>query len=244
MSALSRFEEFVEELLEGSLAHLLRSPVQPAEIAKRLERAMESEQRAGVGAVLVPNRYVVSLHPDDLADLAPARAALEREMARFIVDRARENGFTLLARPRVILQAEAAVRRGRVRVRAHLATAEELGEDTAELEWTPAMGTSRPTAALPGAALRYLDRAGRTYRVPLDRPQILLGRARDSDVILDDPLVSRHHARIVLRYGQFAIEDLGSTHGTLLNGQPVQECVLRPGDRLTLGQTDLYYEEE
>ncbi len=244
MSALARFEEFVEELLEGSLAQLLRSPVQPAEIAKRLERAMESGQRAGVGTILVPNRYTVFLHPQDLADLAPAKAALEREMARFIVDRARESGFTLLARPRVTIQAEAGLRRGRVRVQAELASPEEAEEDTAELDWTPALGASHLGATMPAAALRYLDRTGRSYRVPLDRPQVLLGRARDSDIILDDPLVSRHHARIVLRYGQFAVEDLGSTHGTFLNGQPVRECVLRPGDRLTLGQTDLFYEEE
>ncbi|MGC8875046.1 MAG: FhaA domain-containing protein [Chloroflexia bacterium] len=244
MSALARFEEFVEELLEGSLAHLLRSPLQPAEMAKRLERAMESQQRVGVGVILVPNRYTVLVHPDDWADLAPVRAALERELARFIVERARESGFSLLARPRVTIQAQPGIRRGRLRVQAELASPEEIEEDTAELEWTPAMGASHPALSIPAASLRYLDREGRACRVPLDRPQVLLGRARDCDIILDDPFVSRHHARIVLRYGQFAVEDLGSTHGTFLNGQPVQECVLRPGDRLTLGQTELSYEEE
>ncbi|HEU5087060.1 MAG TPA: FhaA domain-containing protein, partial [Roseiflexaceae bacterium] len=55
MSALSRFESFMENIVEGSVARLFRSPVQPAEIAKRLERAMEANQQISVRRVIVPN---------------------------------------------------------------------------------------------------------------------------------------------------------------------------------------------
>jgi len=243
MNALARFEEFVEEILEGSLTQLLRSPVQPAEIAKRLERAMELGQRAGVGTVLVPNRYAVFLHSEDLAPLAPARAALEREMARYIVERARERGFTLLTRPRVSMEAHPKARRGRVQVEAGLTGTEAQEEDTSELDWTPALGAAQGEGVLPQAYLHFLDAAGRSCQVRLDRLQVTLGRARDSDIILDTPQVSRYHARIVLRYGQFVLQDLGSTHGSFVNGEPVQECVLRSGDRLSLGGLDLFYEE-
>jgi hypothetical protein len=242
VNALARFEDFVEDILEGSLTQLLRSPVQPAEIAKRLERAMESGQRAAVGKVLVPTRYTVSLHPDDYAALAPARGALEREMARFIVERARERGFSLLARPRVSLAGRPEVRRRRLVVVAAIIDTEEE-EQTLEIEWTPPLGSPLGEARSPRARLRYGDAAGRPCEVRLDRPQVTLGRARDNDVILDDPRVSRYHARIILRYGQHVLQDLGSTHGTLVNGEAVQECVLRPGDLLTLGGAGLYYEE-
>jgi hypothetical protein len=57
MSALSRFEEFMEGMVEGNVARLFRSPIQPAEIGKRLERAMESQQTISVGRILVPNDY-------------------------------------------------------------------------------------------------------------------------------------------------------------------------------------------
>jgi len=243
MNALVRFEEFVEDLLEGSLTQLMHSPVQPAEIAKRLERAMELGQRAAVGRILVPNRYAVFLHADDFAALALARAALEREMARYIVDRTRERGFALLTRPRVSMEVHPKVRRGRVQVEAELTGAEEKEEDTSELDWTPALATPQGEGALLRAYLHFLDAAGRPCQVRLDHPQVNLGRARDSDVILDDSRVSRYHARIIQRYGQFVLQDLGSTHGTFVNGDPVQECVLRSGDRLTLGGLDLYYEE-
>ena len=242
MSALARLEEFLEEIFEGSLTQLMRSPVQPAEIAKRLERAMELGQRAAVGKILVPTRYTILLHPEDMAALEPARRALEREMARFIVERARERGFTLLTRPRVRMQAGERVRRHRAKVQAELADTEEE-ETTSELEWTSRLGP--PAAGPPPRATLYIREAdGPVRSIVLDRPQVRLGRARDNDIILDDPHVSRYHARILLRYGQFLIQDLDSTYGTLVNGEAVQECVLRPGDRVLLGEVELIYEEE
>lgn len=239
MNALARFEEFVEEMLEGSLTHLLRVPVQPAEIAKRLERAMEMGQRASVVKILVPTRYTVFLHPADLDSLAPVRGALEREMARFIVERAQERGFELLTRPRVLLQAREDVRRHRVQVEAELVDTERE-EETSELELTPPMLAA--AAERPRARLVFRDTSGRPCEVQLDRPQVTLGRARDNDVILDDPRVSRHHARIVLRYGQHLLQDLGSTYGTAVNGEAVRESVLRAGDYLSLGGVELRYE--
>lgn len=240
MNALARFEDFVEQVLEGSVTQFLRVPVQPAEMAKRLERAMEMGQRASVVKILVPTRYRVLLHPQDFDSLAAARTALEREMARFIVERAEERGFQLLARPRVLLEASAEVRPHRVRVEAELVDTEEE-EETGELDYTPPL----PRPALPAAAARllYRDLSGQPCEVRLDRPQVSLGRARDNDVILDDPRVSRYHARIVLRYGQYLLQDLGSTHGTAVNDTPVRESVLRSGDRISLGGIELYFEE-
>ncbi len=242
MSALARLEEFLEEILEGSLTQLMRSPVQPAEIAKRLERAMEQGQRAAVGKILVPTRYTVLLHPEDMAALEPARGTMEREMSRFIVERARERDFTLLTRPRVRMQATERVRRHRVRVQAELADTDEE-EATGELEWTSRLGTRAPET-LPRATLYLREASGQVRQIRLERPQVRLGRARDNDIILDDPHVSRYHARILLRYGQFVLQDLNSTYGTLVNGEAVQESILRPGDLLHLGGVELIYEEE
>jgi hypothetical protein len=243
VNALARFEALVEPLFEGSLTQLLSSPVQPAEIAKRLERAMEMGQRAAVAKILVPTHYAVFLHPDDYAALESARGVLEREMARFIVERAHERGFALLARPRVTMSLRPATRRRQVLVEAELADTAEEEEQTSELDWTPAIGTA--LSEPPGSAgqLHFLDGAGQPCEVRLDRQQVTIGRSRDNDVILDDPRVSRYHARIVQRYGQFVLQDLGSTYGTALNGQVVQECVLRHGDRLALGGVELFFEE-
>lgn len=64
----------------------------------------------------------------------------------------------------------------------------------------------------------------------------LIGRAPDVQVALLDGEVSRHHARIAVAGGQVRLEDLGSTNGTLVNGERSGEIVtLRAGDRLTIG---------
>jgi hypothetical protein len=65
--------------------------------------------------------------------------------------------------------------------------------------------------------------------------ELVIGRDSDCDVALSDDSVSRRHARLVSRDGAWIIQDLGSTNGTLLNGEPVGRCELRPGDRLQLG---------
>lgn len=104
MSALSRFEQFMESMVEDSVARLFRSPVQPAEIAKRLERAMESNQTISVRRVIVPHHYRVYLHPQDHRDFpARLRLDLEREMATYLNDLALERKFTLLEHPKVLM---------------------------------------------------------------------------------------------------------------------------------------------
>jgi pSer/pThr/pTyr-binding forkhead associated (FHA) protein len=70
---------------------------------------------------------------------------------------------------------------------------------------------------------------------------VRLGRSPDNDVILRDPATSGHHARLERRGDQFWIVDLGSTNGTMVNGESVQEKQLNNGDRLTIGQNALHF---
>ena len=67
------------------------------------------------------------------------------------------------------------------------------------------------------------------------RDDMLVGRHHDCDVVLGDLSVSRRHARLTFRDGNWVVRDLDSTNGTRINGQPVIRCRLRPGDVLTLG---------
>jgi pSer/pThr/pTyr-binding forkhead associated (FHA) protein len=65
---------------------------------------------------------------------------------------------------------------------------------------------------------------------------VRVGRSPDNDLILRDPATSGHHARLERRGSQYFITDLGSTNGTLVNGEPVQEKELKHGDKITVGQ--------
>lgn len=78
---------------------------------------------------------------------------------------------------------------------------------------------------------------GRT--LSLGRAPVVIGRAPESDLVLRDDATSRRHAVVVAtaeRGLEFALEDLGSTNGTLLNGAPVtRPTALRDGDKIQVG---------
>jgi pSer/pThr/pTyr-binding forkhead associated (FHA) protein len=81
--------------------------------------------------------------------------------------------------------------------------------------------------------------AGHTYRAT--ESALRMGRSPDNDLILRDPATSGHHARVERRGEQFWIVDLGSTNGTLVNGEPVQEKELKHEDRITIGQNAVHF---
>ena len=80
--------------------------------------------------------------------------------------------------------------------------------------------------------------------VPLDKPQLTIGRKPENDLVIDNPAVSGHHARIVNEGGAFFIEDLGSTNGTFVNDAKVQKEKLKNSDRVAVGKHVLIYQDE
>ncbi|MFM8725570.1 MAG: FHA domain-containing protein, partial [Planctomycetaceae bacterium] len=70
-------------------------------------------------------------------------------------------------------------------------------------------------------------------------PTVLIGRDTAAKVRLLDTEISRRHAELVETSEGYRIRDLGSVNGTHVNGRAVQDCLLRSGDRVQVGQTVL-----
>jgi hypothetical protein len=81
--------------------------------------------------------------------------------------------------------------------------------------------------------------AGRIVAVP--NQMVTVGRAPDNDIVVSDPATSGRHGRIEVRGGAFWISDLGSTNGTLVNGEPVIEKQLGHGDLIAIGQNTIRF---
>lgn len=90
-------------------------------------------------------------------------------------------------------------------------------------------GKSRSSARL---VILFHDRR----RMILAAGENILGRDADADAVLDDPEVSRHHARVVIEPQRATIEDLGSKNGTFVGGTRITGAVeLHDGDEVRLG---------
>jgi hypothetical protein len=77
--------------------------------------------------------------------------------------------------------------------------------------------------------------AGRAF--PMEKTELFIGRDLSNDIVINDPEVSRRHARLFLQGNNFVLEDLGSTNGTAVNGQRLLgPYILHPGESVVFGE--------
>ena len=248
MGILSRVESFLERFLEAPAGRLGAS-IQPVSLAKRIERAMDTNKTYGDVGVIVPNFYALHLHPSDYAAFASYASSLEDDLAHGVLARARHERYTLVARPRVRIVSDDSTRRGEIRVAANVV--DERGDRLRDAAPIPASSDTmifeRPSGGdAPDSARRaYLlvsTRGSRPVQFDLGSPLIGIGRASDNDVIVDDPMVSRHHCQLKLQHGAYSFADLGSRNGSTVNDQPVSEIALGPGDVIRVGDTEIEFQ--
>jgi hypothetical protein len=219
-NGFDHFEALAEQLVEGTFERLFRPRLHPSDVARRLARAMEDGRIISDGGqALLPNQYWVFLNPDDFAALDAGGESLRTELIRYLQRLAAEGGARFGGRLRVALHPVADLSTSQIDVRA--AHGSESGDagDTHEVK------ISRQSAA--DAGRWSLRLGGRVF--PLGEPVVRLGRALSNDVILDDRRVSRRHAQLRWRAGSYYLSDIGSSGGTVVDGQPI-----RPGKEVPL----------
>lgn len=95
------------------------------------------------------------------------------------------------------------------------------------------------TAPAP-ASLVVIDPNGHRTRVPIDPLPFRIGRQPESHLIVRDSRVSRAHARILVENDEYILEDLGSRHGTFVNGKRIARQALHNSDKIEFGAQDSY----
>jgi hypothetical protein len=255
MGILRDFERRLEGAVEGLFARAFRSGVQPVELGKRLVREVEDGRTVGVNRVYVPNVYVYELAPGDRERFADYEVALGQELAALAVDTARERDWAMLGPARIEFATAEDLEVGRFRLGSRVEAAEQERDYAAQAGAAGAADPVGPhTAMLPGQRRRpkvqapaslVLVQGGQPIRsYPLGASELTIGRAEQSDIALADPGVSRNHARVVREGDDFIVEDLRSTNGTEVNGQPVRRRRLANGDMLKLASSTLQFRRE
>jgi hypothetical protein len=252
MSVLRSLEEKIAGLVEGTFSRAFRSEVRPVEIARKLAREMEENQSSSLSRTFVPNEYRVFLSPRDRERFTGYETALSDELAGYLLEHARRERLTLLARPSIEFETDDRLGLGEFGIQTGVVQPEE---DDVE---PPAEESSGRTMiySTAGRLAEPLEERARTRaqtalllmdgkRLVVGPAGVTLGRSRQCDVVLNDPNVSRRHAEIRPRGGSWVLTDLGSTNGCRINGRRIDGSeVIRSGDKLELGETSLTFELE
>ncbi|MBA2382771.1 MAG: DUF3662 and FHA domain-containing protein [Chloroflexi bacterium] len=164
MGPLAAVERFLERLFERQSARLFRTAIRPVQVQRRLERSMEADRTRDGARTIVPHRFVVRLHPDNLAALRSTAPDLAPNLADSALAFARAHAYTLLDRPVVALRPDPAVDVGDIEVDASVDDPPGM-EDGAASGHGPAPDDARPDV---GAGSDPHDPAGgapETFRV-------------------------------------------------------------------------------
>jgi hypothetical protein len=158
MAVLADVERFLERVFERSTARLFRAHVQPVQLERRVERAMERARSGSRGRTVVPGRYRVRVQPDDLrevADQAGGAEALASRLADAALTFARAHAYHLPSRPGVSLVADPSLARGQVEVDAVAESARPSGASLPSRQPAPssAHGAPAPAAAVSAEAV-------------------------------------------------------------------------------------------
>ena len=251
VSVLQRFEKRLEGLVEGAFAKVFKGVVHPVEILNAMQREAEAHKAilAG-GRTLVPNRYVIDLSPYDHSRLAPYAAALAQELAQSQAEFIGEQGWTVYGDVIVEIERGEGLDTGMFRVTAEVYTggdvapvpAYDAGPQYPPYGQGPYQGPGGPGGPGPGGptrAARLVSNDGHSYSLAIG--STVIGRGEAANVRLADVGISRRHARVDFDGSQVVLTDLGSTNGTMVNGQRVSAVALNPGDVVQLGTTTLTF---
>lgn len=160
---LSKFEAFMQRVIEGPFAFLFPSKLQPAEVARKLERAMEDNSLLqGEGRRLAPDVYDIYVSIKDHQQMTPIEGTLKRDWQEHLIQYARQHHYTMRADPLFRLHAKRDLRPGAVRIEAQLRERGASGEDGAMA--TQAISAEQLAQLrqqlLPGQQLPGIDVAG------------------------------------------------------------------------------------
>ena len=99
-------------------------------------------------------------------------------------------------------------------------------------------GAAAPPAVPPGPSAVVIHTEGTKPRTVAVSGNMVMGRAPECELALDDTFVSQQHARLFAKNGSWYVEDLGSTNGTFVNDQRLgAPAMVQPGDRVRVGTT-------
>jgi len=212
---LDSFEKGLERVVNGAFAKAFKSGLQPLEVTAALRRELDT--KAAVVArdrILVPNRFTVLLAKADFEAMTKLGPALIDEFTQLVQQHATAQRYAFAGGISIELREDSTVTEGTVRI--------ESQNVKGEVAWNP-----------------VLDIGGKRY--PLTKARTVIGRGSEADITVDDTGTSRKHVEILWDGTRGQVNDLGSTNGSKLNGQPVTKAPLPADSIIEIGRTRIVF---
>lgn len=214
MGILDSFERGLERAVNGAFARTFRSGLQPVEITAALRRELDTHASpVARDRILVPNDFTVHISEADSLAMSALGEPLIEELTGLAAQYAREQGYQMVAPPRVVLQPDESLAVGMLEV--------ESRSDRNAVAWAP-----------------VLEIDGRPH--PLTG-RVVIGRGADADITVEDTGISRKHLEVLWDGQRAEARDLGSTNGSTLNGERFSHAVLAPDSVLQIGRTRIVF---
>jgi hypothetical protein len=212
---LDNFERGLERAVNGAFAKTFRSGLQPVELTSALRRELDTKAAVVTrDRILAPNRFVLKLSPSDYKRMRGMGAALTDELVSFVQKHATTQNYQFAGGISIDMVEDPSITEGMLQV--------DSENVKGSVAWTP-----------------VLDIGGNRY--PLTRSKTVIGRGSDADITVDDTGISRRHVQIIWDGQRAQVEDLGSTNGSQLNGQPVRKAILEPESVISIGRTRIVF---
>jgi hypothetical protein len=216
---MQSLERRLERMVEGVFSRRSRNSIRPIELGRRLIREMDDHRSVDVkGRRIVPNDFEIHLSAQDHIGFSDIEDALRTELVEAAREYARDEGYHFMGPVTVALRVDNSLKPGRFGIASQL--------------------RQGPGGPLLGAIVLPSGE-----RVALGEGTAVIGRMTECDITIADTNVSRRHAEVRAAGTGFVIVDLGSTNGTLVNGERLGAGHrLTNGDIISVGATHLRFE--
>jgi FHA domain/Protein of unknown function (DUF3662) len=239
---LARIEAQLERLIEGTFAQLFGRHPTAHDILLHIARAIESnleQDTDDTDMYIAPDNYVIQMNTGVHEELLRNRPDLPALFGEHVTELVASRNFKLERIPQIRLQPNYDLAANEIVIEAtHLsqskhatAVLERITDEIARYDENIAQ--RNPHIIING-----------DQTIVLNQEIFTIGRAKNNDIVLNDPYISRYHAQVRLRFGTYTFFDIDSQGGSFINDVRVIEHRLQSGDVIVIGRSKLVYLED
>ena len=215
LGLLDSFEKGLERTVNGAFAKTFKSGLQPVEITSALRRELDT--RAAVVSrdrILVPNKFTVHLNRVDYDRMTGLGQTLIDELTGLVQQHAAAQHYSFAGGISITLAEDPMLSQGMIEI--------QSVNVKGTVAWTPVLEINGT-------------------RHPITHSRTIVGRGSDATITVDDTGISRKHVEILWDGSKAEVNDLGSTNGSLLNGNKVDRAPLPPDSVIDIGRTRIVF---